>query len=122
MLRNSKTAYGSVTKGLHWVLFVALAIAIIAGNFLAAIPNGPGKLETAGILLSQSAGIPVGFFGLWELPTLLSKDLPMAKLFRSVHGTVWIVLVVAVVGHVGAALHHHFTKKDDLLKRMTMHI
>lgn len=69
--------------------------------------------------MSQTAGIPVGFFGLWEVPTLLDKEQSLAKLFRSIHGAVWIVLISAVVGHVGAALYHHFVKKDDVLKRMT---
>jgi len=73
----------------------------------------------AGILMSQAAGIPVSFFGLFEFPVFLDKNIPLAEFFRSVHGIVWILLVLAVIGHVSAALYHHFVQKDDVLKRMT---
>ncbi|RDH87656.1 MAG: cytochrome B [endosymbiont of Escarpia spicata] len=72
----------------------------------------------SGILMSQAAGYPVSFFGLFELPVLLDKDPSLAQLFRGAHGTVWILLVLAVIGHAGAALHHRLIKKDDVLKRM----
>ncbi|MCW8986277.1 MAG: cytochrome b/b6 domain-containing protein [Gammaproteobacteria bacterium] len=49
----------------------------------------------------------------------MEKAPELAKFFRGVHGTVWILLVVSVVGHVGAALHHHFIRKDNVLKQMT---
>ena len=70
--------------------------------------------------MSQGAGYPVSFFGLFELPVLVDKDPSLAQFFRGVHGTVWILLVVAVIGHGGAALHHHFVRKDDVLKKMSL--
>lgn len=73
----------------------------------------------SGIIMTQAAGYPVNFFGLFEFPVFLDKDPSLAKLALGVHGTVWILLVLAVIGHVGAALHHHFIKKDDVLKQMT---
>jgi len=73
----------------------------------------------AGMMMSQAAGIPVSFFGLFEFPVFLDKDLELAKTFLAIHGTVWIILVIAVFGHVAAALHHHFIKKDNVLKQMT---
>jgi cytochrome b561 len=73
----------------------------------------------AGMMMSQTAGIPVSFFGLFEFPVFLDKDPGLAKTFLTIHGTVWILLVIAVFGHVGAALHHHFIKKDNVLKQMT---
>ena len=73
----------------------------------------------AGIMMSQAAGFPVSFFGFFELPVFLDKDPELAKTFLSIHGTVWILLVIAVIGHAGAALHHHFIRKDNVLKQMT---
>jgi len=73
----------------------------------------------SGIMMSQTAGIPVSFFGLFEFPVFLDKDPELAKTFLSIHGTVWIILVIAVIGHAGAVLHHHFIKKDKVLKQMT---
>ena len=73
----------------------------------------------SGIMMTQTAGYPVSFFGLFEFPVFLNKDPELAKIFLSIHGTVWILLVVAVIGHAGAASHHHFIKKDNVLKQMT---
>lgn len=73
----------------------------------------------SGIIMSQAGGHAVSFFGLFDFPMFLDKDPALAKFALGVHGTVWILLVLAVVGHVGAALHHHFIKKDEVLKRMS---
>ncbi len=72
----------------------------------------------SGILMTQSAGYPVSFFGLFEFPVWLDKNQALAETFRSAHGIIWILLVVAVVGHVSAALHHHFIKKNGLINKM----
>jgi cytochrome b561 len=74
----------------------------------------------SGILMTQSAGFPVSFFGLFEFPVLLDKSPEFAEFFRAMHGTVWILLVLASIGHAGAAIHHHFFKKDNVLKQMTV--
>lgn len=89
-------------KAMHWGLYVLMFAQPLAG-----------------IMMSQAAGIPVSFFGLFEFPVFLDKDPELAKTFLSIHRTVWIILVIAVIGHVGAALHHHFIKKDNVLKQMT---
>ncbi len=91
-----------MAHAMHWVLYVLMFTQPLAG-----------------ILMSQAAGYPVSFFGLFELPVLLDKDPSLAQFFRGAHGTVWILLVLAVVGHAGAALYHHFIMKDDVLKRMS---
>ncbi len=92
-----------LAKGMHWALY---------GLMLAQ--------PLSGILMTQASGYPVSFFGLFQFPTFLDKDPSVAKFFLGVHGTVWILLVVAVLGHIGAALHHHFIKKDNVLKQMTV--
>lgn len=91
-----------IAKAMHWGLYVLMFAQPLSG-----------------IMMSQSAGIPVSFFGLFEFPMFLDKDPSLAQFFKGVHGTVWIILVLAVVGHAGAALHHHFVKKDNVLKKMT---
>ena len=177
MMKNNSTAYGTVSRTFHWLLFLLLTFAIVMGNLLAAMPKGAEKLQAAGmhksfgvvllmlilarfiwrqmnsvpklpdgtttgqamlakgmhwflyllmfaqplsgILMSQAGGFPVSFFGLFEFPVLIEKDPEIAKFFRTMHGTIWIVLIVAVLGHAGAALHHHFIKRDSVLKQMT---
>jgi len=91
-----------VAKTMHWGLYVLMFAQPLSG-----------------IMMSQAAGIPVSFFGLFEFPVFLDKNPELAKAFLSIHGTVWILLVIAITGHVGAALHHHFIKKDKVLKQMT---
>ena len=73
----------------------------------------------SGIVMSQAAGYPVSFFGLFDFPMLLEKSESLAHLAHSTHGTIWIVLIVAVLGHAGVAIHHQFVKKDGALKRMS---
>ena len=91
-----------VAKAMHWGLYVLMFAQPLSG-----------------IMMSQAAGFPISFFGLFEFPVFLDKNPELAKTFLSVHGTVWILLVISVLGHAGAALHHHFIKKDNVLKQMT---
>lgn len=101
-LPDDKTAIQTeLAKGMHWALY----------GLMFAQP-------LAGILMSQAAGFPVSFFGLFEFPVFLAKNQELAKFFLGMHGTVWILLVLAVIGHAGAAMHHHFIKKDNVLKQM----
>ena len=92
-----------MAKAMHWFLYILMFAQPLSG-----------------ILMSQAAGFPVSFFGLFEFPVFMDKAPEVAKFFRAMHGTVWILLVVAVIGHVGAALRHHFIKKDYVLKQMTV--
>lgn len=178
MLKNTTRTYGAAAKGFHWLLFLMLTFSIVMGNFLAAMPKGPEKLQAAGmhksfgvvllilillrlvwrlinetpalpdgtsarealmakamhwalyvlmfaqplsgIMMTQAAGFPVSFFGLFEFPVFIDKDPDVAKFFGAMHGTVWILLVLGVIGHAAAALHHHLVKKDNVLKQMTI--
>lgn len=74
----------------------------------------------SGVLMSQAAGYPVQFFGLFEFPLLLEKSPTLAEWFHTAHGTIWMVLVAAVAGHAAAAFYHHLIRKDEVLKRMAL--
>ena len=102
LVNGTPAVQNLMAHAMHWVLYVLMFAQPLAG-----------------ILMSQAAGYPVSFFGLFELPVLLDKDPTLAQFFRGAHGTVWILLVLALVGHAGAALYHHFIMKDDVLKRMS---
>ncbi len=99
---DTPTGQAIMAKGMHWLLYILMLAQPLSG-----------------ILMSQAGGFPVSFFGLFEFPVFLDKNPELAEFFRAMHGTVWILLVVAVFGHAGAALHHHFIKKDHVLKQMT---
>lgn len=91
-----------LARGMHWALYGLMFAQPISG-----------------IIMSQAAGYPVSFFGLFDFPVLIDKSAELAQFARAMHGTIWIVLVIAVIGHASAALHHHFIKKDNVLKQMT---
>lgn len=75
-------------------------------------------IPLTGWLASSAQGVSVVWFGLWKLPDLLAKNQALGVQLQDVHRVLNYVLLVVVIGHVAAALHHHFVQKDSLLKRM----
>lgn len=71
-----------------------------------------------GYLMSVADGRAVRFFGLFELPNLVSTNPKMADFYFQTHSTLGYVFLALIGLHVAAALHHHFILKDDVLKRM----
>ncbi|HEV2676074.1 MAG TPA: cytochrome b/b6 domain-containing protein [Aliidongia sp.] len=71
-----------------------------------------------GLAASQAHGDRVGFFGLWTLPSVMATDRALSRQLFALHGTVALVLLALIALHAGAALHHHFIRRDDLLRGM----
>jgi cytochrome b561 len=92
-----------LAQGMHWLLYALMFAQPLSG-----------------VLMSQAAGYPVSVFGVFELPALIEKDPETAKLLRSGHGVIWIVLALAVAGHIAAAMFHHLVRKDNVLRSMTV--
>ncbi|KAF0224437.1 MAG: cytochrome [Rhodospirillaceae bacterium] len=74
-------------------------------------------LPLDGILMSQTGGREVSVFG-WVAPTLMGKNDFWHEVFEDGHGLLAWALAAILVGHVLAALRHHFVVKDDVLARM----
>lgn len=72
-----------------------------------------------GWLMSSYGGHPVKFFGL-GLPALADKDKAMSDIFLEAHEITAMLLVAAFSIHVGAALFHHYIRKDDVMERMSL--
>lgn len=72
----------------------------------------------SGWLMSSAKGIQTVYFGVWPIPDLLGKNDELAKLLQSAHWALNMLFAAVVVGHVAAALKHHFIDKDDVLTRM----
>ncbi|MCA1941436.1 MAG: cytochrome b [Caenispirillum bisanense] len=85
----------------HWMLYALLF----------AVP-------VLGWLGSSYFGAAVSVFGLFTLPVPVAQDRAMAETVLAFH--VWgvIALGALVALHAGAALHHHFVRRDDVLTRM----
>lgn len=67
---------------------------------------------------SSAAGFPVVWFGVLPLPDLLPVDKALAEAVKPWHGALAWTLAVLALGHVAAALWHHFINRDRLLDRM----
>lgn len=85
----------------HWALYA----------FMFAMP-------ITGWLITSAAGLPVSFFGLFVIPTLIEPNKELQHLFGDIHEYLAYGLIATICGHVGAALKHEFINKDDILRRM----
>ena len=67
---------------------------------------------------TSAAGFPVVLFGMQQLPDFLTADRELAQAIKPWHEWLAKLLALTVVGHVAAALKHHFIDRDHLLSRM----
>ncbi len=107
-LKNILPSYASLTtferyasRIVHWLFYV----------FMFALP-------ITGWVITSAAGLPVSFFGLFIIPTLIAPNNETLELFESIHKWLAYALIAAFTLHVLGALKHHFINKDDILKRM----
>jgi cytochrome b561 len=97
-----------VAAGGHWLLYA----------FLFALPL------TGWALVSSSVyGIPTVLYGVLPWPDLpifstLADKQRVETLLQHVHAYMAWTLIAVVAGHAGAALRHHFIKRDAVLWRM----
>ncbi len=67
---------------------------------------------------TSAYGAPISVFGLFELPPLVAKDEALAERAFALHGALGIAMAVLIAAHAGAALQHHFVRRDGVLRRM----
>lgn len=75
-------------------------------------------LPISGWLLTSAAGLPVSFFGLFVIPNLIAPHEAYRFLFQEIHQWLAYGIIILFLGHVSAALKHHFINKDNILRRM----
>lgn len=63
-------------------------------------------------------GLTVSFFGIFEIPDFIPNDSNSVESLKLAHRFVAILLGVVILGHILMALHHHYIRKDDTLRRM----
>jgi cytochrome b561 len=61
---------------------------------------------------------PIVVFGLFELPPIWPEDRAFSDRVLFVHGLIALTIAGLLAAHIGAALHHHFVRKDRILARM----
>lgn len=75
-------------------------------------------LPVSGMLASWYEAKPVVWFGLVELPALVSPNEEMVEVFEELHEAGFNVLLGLLALHVAGALKHHLVDKDSTLRRM----
>ena len=86
----------------HWLLY-ALMLAI----------------PLSGWLYNSASGYPLQWWFTVQMPSLTGgADPELKSLAHDAHFWLFMLLVVALVAHAGAALKHHFVDRDATLARM----
>ena len=126
-------------KSMGMLILVLLALRLVwrLANPAPLLPPGMARWERAGAHLSHfllyalmialpltgwviasASNVPFRIFWTIPLPAIAAPDEALSDLFATVHG--WLVTLLALVlfAHIGAALRHHFIKRDAVLSRM----
>lgn len=75
-------------------------------------------LPISGWILNSASNIPFRIFWLIRLPAIVPPEERIADLFARVHGGLFVLIAVVIIVHIGAALRHHFVKRNNVLSRM----
>ena len=67
---------------------------------------------------TSAYGAPISVFGLFVLPAIVEKNKPLSDVLLPTHEILALTLTALFLMHIGAALYHHFIRKDDTLRRM----
>ena len=61
---------------------------------------------------------PVPIYGLFHLPPIWPENRAFSEHLFTVHRTLGLAIAAVAAMHIGAALFHHFVRKDRILMRM----
>jgi cytochrome b561 len=75
-------------------------------------------LPVTGWVVQSASNIPFRAFYLFPLPPIVGPDKALADQFKEVHEWLFVLLAFVLAVHVGAALRHHYLKRDAVLVRM----
>jgi len=89
----------------YWCLYALLNAQLIAQPIL-------------GWIATSVYRAPIGVLGWLELPPIWLENQPFSERVFAVHGLLGTVIAGLVAAHIGAALFHHFVRKDGMLMRM----
>ena len=75
-------------------------------------------LPLSGWWFNSVTGKPLQWFKLFNLPALVAKNDELRGFAHGVHEYLFWFLLLVLVAHVGAALKHHLSDNDNVLRRM----
>jgi cytochrome b561 len=85
----------------HWALLILLL-----------------AMPASGWLMSSAAGVSIAWFGVLPLPDLVAPNPAFFDALRSTHFILSRALIVVVILHVAAVLHHDVLRRDGIFRRM----
>jgi cytochrome b561 len=71
-----------------------------------------------GWIATSAYRAPVLFFWMFELPPIWPVNQPFSERLFALHGYIGFAIVLLLCAHIGAALFHHFVRRDRVLMRM----
>ncbi len=71
-----------------------------------------------GWIATSAYRAPILVFWLFELPPIWREDKAFSEMMFTVHRAAGIAIALLLCAHIGAALYHHFIRKDGVLMRM----
>jgi cytochrome b561 len=89
------------SSAVHWLLYLVLL-----------------AMPLSGYVMVIAGGDPLTYFGLADAPRLLAKSRALAHVTETTHLTLQYAIYALVLMHAGAALHHHYWRRNDVLARM----
>jgi cytochrome b561 len=72
----------------------------------------------SGYFYSLASGVPVVYFGLFQLPVLIGADPALKPVLKAVHYWLNMLLAGSVGIHIAAALWHQLVLRDRVMQRM----
>lgn len=100
----------ALARGVHLALYLLMLLVPLTG-----------WLTASASTLQDRFGLRNMVFGLFELPDPFRPSTEALELaFRGLHAGAVSLLALLVLGHAGAALRHHFLRRDTVLRRMVL--
>lgn len=75
-------------------------------------------MPISGYIFVMAGGYGVNFFGVYHLPNPMGKIEPLALAAQYTHRIASIVMLIALILHIGFVLKHQFVNRDRLINRM----
>ena len=94
----------ALAKVVHWLFYVLMIALPLAGWAMH---------------LTETGGMPVHWFGLFDIPGLpVAKDERLGDIFSDMHEFLANLMLVLAAIHVAASLKHIFLDRDGTMRRM----
>lgn len=75
-------------------------------------------IPISGWVVNSSAGFPLQWFGLVNLPDIVAESHDLHEAAEEAHELMFWLLALMVAAHAGAAFYHHLFQQDATLARM----